>query len=158
MQCELRPGEAPTAFIGRTLRGPVNTPVAVRSVGEFQQLFGGLWQPSPLSYAVEHFFEQGGRVAVIVRVVNDAAPTTISLACDRDVLELEARVPGTREFLRASVDYDHIDDGDRQCFNLVVQRVRAPGSERIERQETFRGISVDPSSPRFVARVLLEST
>lgn len=158
VQCELRPGEAPTAFIGRTLRGPVNTPVAVRSVGEFQQLFGGLWQPSPLSYAVEHFFEQGGRVAVIVRVVNDAAPTTISLACDHDVLELEARVPGTREFLRASVDYDHIDDGDRQRFNLVVQRVRAPGSERIECQETFRGISVDPSSPRFVARVLLEST
>ena len=62
-----------TAFVGRTLRGPVNRAVAVHSFADFQQEFGGLWQPSPLSYAVEHFFEQGGRQAVIVRVANGAA-------------------------------------------------------------------------------------
>jgi uncharacterized protein len=39
-----------------------------------------------------------------------------------------------------------------------VQRVRAPGSERIEAQETFRGLSIDPESPRFVAGALLESS
>ena len=44
------------AFLGRTLRGPVNQPVAVRSFAEFQQVFGGLWQPSPMPYAVEQFF------------------------------------------------------------------------------------------------------
>ena len=52
---------AVTAFIGRTLRGPVNRPVAVRSYAEFHQVFGGLWQPSPLGYAVEQFFECGGQ-------------------------------------------------------------------------------------------------
>ena len=41
-----------TAFVGRTLRGPVNRPVAVRSFAEFQHAFGGLWQPSTLSYAI----------------------------------------------------------------------------------------------------------
>src|SRR5690606_39539018 len=61
-----------TAFIGRTLRGPVNRPVTVRSFADYQQIFGGLWQPSPLSYAVEHFFAQGGRSAISVRVVNGA--------------------------------------------------------------------------------------
>ena len=71
-----------TAFVGRTLRGPLNTPLTVRSFAEFQRLFGGLWQPSPLSYAVEHFFEQGGRAAVIVRVANAAAPVTLSLRCE----------------------------------------------------------------------------
>lgn len=146
-----------TAFVGRTLRGPVNEPIIVNSFAEYQQQFGGLWQPSPLSYAVEHFFEQGGRCAVIVRVVNDAAPATLSLRCGREFLVLEARAPGTREFLRASVDYDHIDPNDELRFNLVIQRVRAPGSERIETQETFRDVSIDPDSPAFVAGALADS-
>jgi uncharacterized protein len=146
-----------TAFVGRTLRGPLNTPLIVRSFADFQQTFGGLWQPSPLSYAVEHFFEQGGRQAVIVRVANQAAPATVSLRCERESLVLEACAPGTREFLRASVDYDNIDPVDRQSFNLVVQRVRAPGSERIEEQETFRNVSVDPLSDRHVTASLLGS-
>jgi len=146
-----------TAFVGRTLRGPLHQPIIIRSFADFQQHFGGLWQPSPLSYAVEHFFEQGGRQAVIVRVANGAAPVTLSLKCGRETLRLEARAPGTREFLRASVDYDHVDGNDEQSFNLVIQRVRSPGSERVEEQETFRALSVDPQSPRFVTSVLLES-
>jgi Bacteriophage tail sheath protein len=146
-----------TAFVGRTLRGPIDRPVLIHSFADFQQEFGGLWQPSPLSYAVEHFFEQGGRQAVIVRVTNGAAPVTLSLRCGRQALQLEARAPGTREFLRASIDYDQIEADDERRFNLVVQRVRSPGSERIEAQETFRGLSIDPSSPRFVGFALLES-
>jgi hypothetical protein len=146
-----------TAFVGRTLRGPLDTPLIVRSFADFQQTFGGLWQPSPLSYAVEHFFEQGGRQAIIVRVANQAAPATVSLRCERESLVLEARAPGTREFLRASIDYDNIDPADCLSFNLVVQRVRAPGSERIEEQEIFRNASVDPLSDRNVATVLLGS-
>jgi len=146
-----------TAFVGRSLRGPIDTPVVVRGFAGFQQIFGGLWQPSPLSYAVEHFFDQGGRQAVIVRVANAAAPVTVSLRCDRETLQFQALAPGTREFLRASIDYDHVDAGDTQRFNLVVQRVRSPGSERIEEQEIFRGLSVDPQAARFVGTVLLES-
>ena len=146
-----------TAFVGRTLRGPLNAPVIVRSFSDFQQIFGGLWQPSPLSYAVEQFFDQGGRQAVIVRVANGAQPVTVSLPCRREQLKLEARAPGTREFLRASVDYDHIPADDAQRFNLVVQRVRSPGSGRIEEQEIFRGLSIDPQAPRFVTSALLES-
>lgn len=146
-----------TAFVGRTLRGPVNVPIKVRSFTDYQQIFGPLWQPSPLSYAVEHFFEQGGRSAIIVRVVNGAAPATITLRCDQELLTLEALAPGTREFLRASIDYDNIASDDEERFNLVVQRVRSPGSERIEQQETFRAVSIDPESPRYLPTVLLES-
>lgn len=146
-----------TAFVGRALRGPIDTPIVVRSFADFHQIFGGLWQPSPLSYAVEHFFEQGGRQAVIVRVVNAAAPASISLRCGREQLKLRANAPGTREFLRASVDYDRLDPDDTTRFNLVVQRVRVPGSERIEEQESFRAVSTDPAEPRYVARVLLDS-
>ena len=37
------------AFVGRTLKGPVNQALPIRSFVEFQQHFGGLWQPSTLS-------------------------------------------------------------------------------------------------------------
>ena len=75
-----RLGTARTAFVGRTLRGPVNRPILLKSFTEFQHLFGGLWQPSPLGYAVEHFFDNGGREALIVRVVNGARSATLSLS------------------------------------------------------------------------------
>src|SRR5437764_11404542 len=57
-----------TAFVGRTLRGPVNEAVTVTSFTEFQRTFGGLWVDSALGYAVRDFFRLGGSTAVIVRV------------------------------------------------------------------------------------------
>ena len=141
---------AVTAFVGRALRGPVNRAVAVRSFAEFQHVFGGLWQPSTLSYAIEQFFENGGQVALVVRVVNGGAPATITLPCGDDTLTLAALSPGSREMLRASVDYDNIGANEPDRFNLVVQRVRAHGSERIEDQEIFRRLSVVPGTTRYV--------
>ena len=97
----------------------------LRSFADYQQVFGGLWQPSPLSYAVEQFFENGGREAYVVRVVNGGAPATLSIPCGEQTLTLEALSPGSREVLRASVDYDNIGPAEDDRFNLVVQRVRA---------------------------------
>ena len=148
---------AVTAFVGRTLRGPVNQPVTLRSFAEFHQVFGGLWQPSPLSYAVEQFFEHGGERAVVVRVVNGGAAATISLPCGPHSLTLAALSPGSRELLRASVDYDNITAGEPDRFNLVVQRLRTRGSEHIEDQEIFRRVSVVSDTTRFVATALQES-
>src|SRR5512137_2592745 len=95
----IRLATATTGFVGRALRGPVNRPVRVRTFAEYQQVFGGLWQPSMLSYAVEQYFENGGREAVIVRVVNGGAPATISLPCGGHTLTLEALNRGSREVL-----------------------------------------------------------
>jgi Bacteriophage tail sheath protein len=146
-----------TAFVGRTLRGPVGQPLAVRSFAEFQQHFGGLWQPATLSYAVEQFFENGGREARIVRVANGARPPTLTLPAGSGVLRLVALNPGSREFLRASVDYDGLTAAEHERFNLVVQRVRTAGSELVEDQEIYRRVSVAPASGRFITDVLLES-
>ncbi|HVW70212.1 MAG TPA: hypothetical protein VHB68_14645 [Steroidobacteraceae bacterium] len=144
--------------MGRTLKGPVNQPVAVASFAEFQQTFGGLWQPSTLSYAIEQFFENGGRRALVARVINGAHPPTLTLPGVAGVaLRLIALNPGSREYLRASVDYDGIADGEVDKFNLVVQRVRSAASELIEDQEIFRRVSVLPDSGRYIVDVLLES-
>ena len=65
-----------TAFLGRALKGPVNQPITIASFNDYQRVFGGLWQPSTLSYAIEQYFENGGRAAIVVRVCNGGrAPT-----------------------------------------------------------------------------------
>jgi phage tail sheath protein FI len=148
---------ATVAFVGRALRGPVHRPVAITSFAEFQAVFGGLWQPSTLSYAVEQFFENGGRQARVVRVANGGRAATLTLPAGDGALTLEALCPGTREFLRAAVDYDNIPPGETDKFNLVVQRVRAPGSEHVEDQEIYPKLSIDPSSPRHLAALLADS-
>ena len=146
-----------TAFVGRTLKGPVGQALAARSFAEFQQHFGGLWQPSTLSYSLEQFFENGGREARVVRVVNGARPPTLTLPAGRGALTLIALNPGSREYLRASVDYDALAAAEHERFNLVVQRVRTAGSELVEDQEIYRRVSVSPGSGRYVGDVLLES-
>jgi len=69
-----------TAFIGRTRRGPLDTPVPIASFAEFARQFGGLWQESTVSFAVQHYFLNGGADAIIVRVHNPSAPDADDLA------------------------------------------------------------------------------
>ncbi len=151
---------APTAiaaFVGRTLRGPVDRPVRLKSFSEFTQVFGGLWQPSTLGYAVEQFFDNGGRDAYVVRVVNGARSASLRLPTSAEPLLLAARRPGTREFLRACVDYDNIPAAETQRFNLTVQRVRAHGTEHVEDQEIFRAVSIGAEAEDSLVQVLQES-
>jgi hypothetical protein len=152
-----RQSTARTAFVGRTLRGPVNKPVLVKSFPEFQQTFGGLWQPSRLAYSVEHFFDNGGREALVVRVVNGARGATLTLVAQDESLTLQARSPGTREFLRASVDYDNVPASDETRFNLTVQRVRVQGGSHVEDQEIYPQLSITRGHERFAADVLSRS-
>jgi hypothetical protein len=110
-----------------------------------------------VAYAVEQFFESGGREARIVRVVNGARPPTLTLRAGARELKLVGLNPGSREYLRASVDYDGIGAHELDRFNLVVQRLRATPSELIEDQEIFRRLSINPHSERCVTAVLSES-
>jgi hypothetical protein len=148
---------ARTAFVGRTLRGPVNQPILLTSFADFQRVFGGLWQPSLLGYAVEQFFDNGGREALIVRIVNGARSASLTLKAGSETLKLLALRPGTREFLRASVDFDNIAPEDSALFNLTVQRVRAHGTAQVEDQEIFARVSVTPSHERYLPVAIAQS-
>jgi uncharacterized protein len=61
---------AVTAFLGRTVSGPVETPTVVRSLSEYISLFGAMSAACPLTCAVGQFFVNGGAQAVIVRLDN----------------------------------------------------------------------------------------
>jgi len=146
-----------TAFVGRTLRGPLNFPTEINSYRDFVEVFGSLWQSSPLSFSVEQFFSQGGRRAIIVRVINGGCSSTIEIPSGDEVLILKAKSPGAHEDLRVSVDYDNIDDVDEQHFNLVIQRLRARNSTIVTDQEIYRRVNVKDGDSGNVADVLRDS-
>ena len=58
-----------TAFVGVTLLGPANSPVTVTSYADFERTFGPLSASHEMGYVVRAFFGNGGREAIIVRVV-----------------------------------------------------------------------------------------
>ncbi|MCZ6560673.1 MAG: hypothetical protein O6931_07265 [Gammaproteobacteria bacterium] len=146
-----------TAFVGRTLRGPLNLPTEVNSYRDFNEVFGGLWHSSPLSFSVEQYFLQGGRKALIVRVINGGSSAEIEIPCGDEVLKLEANSQGAHEALRVSVDYDNIDDGDEHLFNIVIQRLRDKHSAVVNDQEIYRCVNVKENDSGNVANVLLDS-
>jgi uncharacterized protein len=86
-----------TAFVGRAPRGPVDQPVAVTSLSDFDRVFGGIWPESPLGHTVHDYFRQGGALAVIVRAhtpgEDDTAMLTFGDVGD-DRLVLRASSPG----------------------------------------------------------------
>lgn len=65
-----------TAFIGRTLRGPVNQATITTSYSDFEESFGGSWSQSYLPDAVRDFYMNGGMRAVIVRLYHPSGKDT----------------------------------------------------------------------------------
>ena len=144
------------AFIGRAERGPLNESIPVKSFEGFRRVFGGHCAFSFLSQAVQHFFLHGGEAATVVRVANGATRGALELPAGGQVLRLQALHPGSREFLRVSVDYDRVERAPDR-FNLVVQRLARPGSQLVDDQELYESLSMDPADARFVVDALHDS-
>lgn len=150
--------EGVVAFVGETARGPVHSAIVLSSFQDFENAFGAPGAEPPLQRCVRDFFTAGGTTAAVVRVANAPRCCTLRLPGSEGELVLEAVSPGRREWLRASVDYDGMEQADTSRFNLVVQRLRAPGTERVADQEIYPRVSVAPEDERFIATVLLESS
>ena len=151
-----------TAFVGRTHRGTTDEPTRVQSFGEFERAFGGLWSESTVSYAVAQFFQNGGGDALIVRVADSAAaPSTASVksikagspaAAGTGALPLAAASGGTwGDLLWAHVE-PVPGDATNTLVNLTVLDNGSGTSEQ------FLNLSTDPTKPRFVTRVLEQSS
>lgn len=143
-----------TAFIGRTLKGPVNEPRVISNFGEFERQFGGLAADHTLAYAVRDFFGNGGATAIIVRLYKPplAANTRAQLSFANG-LTLEAATPGAwGNLLQVEVDYKTKpkDDGttDDTLYNLTIRDTRTGKTELI------RNVTFVPTAARLVSRVL----
>ncbi|MCH8099489.1 MAG: hypothetical protein IIB74_03530 [Proteobacteria bacterium] len=148
--------ETTVAFVGRALRGPLNTPVLVQNFGEFRRRFGDVWARSSLGPAAKQFFEHGGNRLQIVRVANNARGAMLCLPANGSALVLRAVEPGSTECIRAAIDYDRIDRDNDELFNLTLQRVN-PVTGLVADQEIFRKLSWQEDANSFVADELLTS-
>jgi hypothetical protein len=148
--------ETTAAFVGRSLRGPVDQPVLISSFADFLRRFGDVWTRSELGPAVEQFFEHGGRRAYVVRIANKARGAFLCLPAGGSALVLRALEPGSTERIRAAVDYDGIRDDDTR-FNLTIQRID-PRTRLVRDQEFHRRASIVPGSEGFIVDSLLAST
>jgi len=150
------PLDSTAAFVGRALRGPLNTPVLVDSFAAFHRRFGGMWQRSSLGPAVQQFFDNGGRKLYIVRVANNSRGAMICLPAIDGVLVLHALEPGSTENIRAAIDYDGIDI-DEQRFNLTMQRI-SPETGLVIDQEIYRALTCQEDEDGFIGDELLTSS
>lgn len=148
-----------TAFVGRAWRGPVDVPVPIRSLADFERHFGGDWPQAPMARAVRLFFWNGGQQAVVVRVATRAGagralPAMIEAGGG---LSLVAASPGTwGRNLSARVT---AAGADPNAFDLAVTDDAAVVRDAAGRggsgaSEAFVALSLDPASPRFAPAVL----
>src|SRR5688572_2567448 len=97
------------AFVGYTARGPTNRPIQIFSFADFERQFGGLSLDSDLSYAVSHFFLNGGAVAWVVRVAAGAQSAAIDLEDESGTVVFTATANGEGLWgnnVRIEVDHD----------------------------------------------------
>ena len=151
-----------TAFVGRAWRGAVDEPIKVNSYDDYERTFGGLWRESPMSYAVQQFFANGGSLALVVRVTvrtGGNAATAASFSLTGGAEFKAANVGSWGMNLEVTVDDNTKDRSDAKLFNLTVfdnpktidDSAKRGGSGACE---SFLSLSVDPNSPRFVTTIL----
>src|SRR5215211_6063733 len=114
--------------------------------------FGGLWEPSRMSFAVQQYFQNGGGEAIVVRVTGpNAAAATFTLPGG---LVLAASSPGSwADDLTVAVNHDVNPDAPDPTvlFNVEVTRTVQGATVPVE---TLRNLSVEPASPEFVTGTL----
>ncbi len=79
------------AFVDVFRAGPVDDPVRVTSMAEFDRIFGGLDERSESGYGVSQFFLNGGQTAWIVRLDPEGAVTATGTSGG---VQFEANSPG----------------------------------------------------------------
>lgn len=149
-----------TAFVGYAPAGPADSATRVFNFGEYERTFGGLHIDSPMSYAVNQFFLNGGGEAWIVRVAAGTATAAVTMQnlAGVDVLDIEAKSAGKwGNYLRVDVDYDTLNPN--ATFNVDVTEFVTRGTTLVaNRIESFQNLSMNSESPFFVDKVVEASS
>ena len=172
--------EAGAAFIGPTVKGPVEIPTRVTSYGQYQNIFGTTFASASTKYehltslAVKSYFNNGGNAAIIARTVSGsftrATSTTITAATGshNNPFQIETLGQGTIMNSDGPLNSDHSNasgsrdnlrweisnvDNNRGTFTLSVRR----GDDNIKNKtilESFSDLSLDPNSENYIESVI----
>jgi phage tail sheath protein FI len=136
-----------TAFVGYTPRGPSGTPVTLTSFADFERSFSGLSSDSVLSYTVQHFFLNGGSVAIVLRLASGAKKATGTIPAGSDTaVTVTAVNPDTwSDSLRVAIDDNTPTAGN---FNLQIFDLGGTVSE------SYQNLSMTKTDPQFVETIV----
>ena len=144
------------AFVGPAKSGPTNTPITIESFGEFEKAFGGLWALSPMSYAVQDFYSNGGGQAIIVRIVDAVAAAATVTA---DSLALKALSEGAwGNTLKVRIEHPSATD---TFADDIAGHITPQGATPLTHADLFHLIIWDTASgttERFDNLTVKEST
>ena len=158
-----------TAFVGAAAKGIPNVPVRIFSVADYVRGFGeALDEDRPMGHAVQHFFNNGGSQAIVVRAVGAGAAaasatlTDAGLPAGKQLLMLTAKGPGVWATAGGGVGMEVEASrtgtaNDADLFNLTVRyRTLDPASNApvVSAEESYLNLSMSPKSPRNVLNVV----
>jgi phage tail sheath protein FI len=143
-------GTSTAAFIGITAKGVPNKATFITSWSDFVRKFGYLIPGSYLPYAVQQFFNNGGKRCYIVRVLSDAAsraalvnlPSQELNTPARDTLRISAKGNGAWGNALAVQIEDGSSNPTRE-FKIIV-------FNEGEVVELFDNLSMDPAAENYV--------
>lgn len=173
------PLEASAAFIGPTVKGPVEIPTIVTSYSQYQRKFGVTFTSgsNPYEYftslAVKSFFNQGGESALITRVVPNAdtfTPANSGVISSGSELAFTLTTQGSGKIYNNdgaeypggslvsgsedSIRWEVVNvDETKGTFSLIIRRGDDNHKNKII-LETFNNISLDPNSPNYIEAVV----
>lgn len=145
------------AFVGWAPQGPTDQAGLVLSWADYERAYGGLHPKSYLSYAVSHFFANGGQQAYVVRLVSEDAE---SAEWSAGGLTLTASGEGKwAEDYGIAVKRLMDDDGaETDRFGLTIVRGKDLTEDERQTVEVFPNLSLDPDDTRFVETVVNEES
>jgi uncharacterized protein len=148
-------------FIGRTIQGPVNTPVSCSSYSDYVNAFSDDTSLSDMARSVRLFFLNGGNLCYVSRIGHNALASTVTLnnAAGAPVLLISAKSQGQiGNQIRLSVDYN--TSQPESTFNMTIfQWTKNSGGQLVKSNiETWKQLSMNPLSPRYANAYLTQNS
>jgi hypothetical protein len=144
------------AFFGRASKGLMNKAIRILSPSDYVRQFGEPHPKSDLATSVMQFFMNGGTDCYVVRLAKGANKAKVTLKSLRgeNVLVATAKAEGTwANTVRMEVDYNTTNPDE--TFNLRV--IQEEGGVAVA-TESFTGLSMNPTSPRFAPSFVTQSS
>ena len=147
-------------------QGPMNEPVQIFGMADFERIFGGLDGRSQASYAISQFFLNHGSQAYVIRVAAATASQPLRSAVARigsdtttttETMHLVAANEGS---WGNNVRFTLEPTLDATLFNLNVTRYADILAKKLQvfSSERFLNLGNDPAKPRFYPNVINNSS
>ena len=157
---------AVTAFIGFFRKGPLNRPVMIFNMGDFEREFGGLDVRSEAAYGIRQYFANDGDIAWVVRTAAQdsthpiaAAQITVLDAPQGSAMLTIAASSAGRWGNAIKVDVDYSTADPTSTFNLTATEWGSSGGRLAALNVTrAQNLSMNPGAPNYAVAVLAQTS